>query len=117
MWAEKVKTGYKFVERYRDPLTGQIRRTSVVMDKDTAQTRKVAQRALDAKIQSAVGDNEPVADITLEKLTEQYIAEQKMTKKEATSRRNRFMAQKALRIFGKNTLVSALNANYIVSAK
>lgn len=113
MWAEKVKTGYKFVERYRDPLTGQIRRTSVVMDKDTAQTRKVAQRAIDAKIQAAVGDHEPVADITLEKLAEQYIAEQKMTKKEATTRRNCFMAQKALRVFGKNTLVSALNANYI----
>lgn len=113
MWSEKVKTGYKFVERYRDPMTGKIRRVSVVMEKDTAQTRKVAQRALDAKIQAAVDKTTPAADITLGKLAEQYIAEQKITRKEATSRRNYFMAQKALRIFGKDTLVNALNANYI----
>lgn len=29
------KTGYKFAERYRDPLTGKTRRVSVVMEKDT----------------------------------------------------------------------------------
>ena len=24
MWVEKVKTGYKFIERYTDPMTGKI---------------------------------------------------------------------------------------------
>lgn len=113
MWSEKVKTGYKFVERYRDPLTGKTRRVSVVMEKDTAQTRKVAQRALDAKIQAAVDHSDPALDITLEKLVEQYLEEQKVTLKASTCRRNSFTAAEALDVFGRDTLVNALNANYI----
>lgn len=113
MWSEKVKTGYKFVERYRDPLTGKIRRVSIVMEKDTAQTRKVAQRALDAKIQAAVDHSDPAPDITLEKLVEQYLEEQKVTLKASTYRRNSFTAAEALDVFGRDTLVNALNANYI----
>lgn len=113
MWSEKVKTGYKFVERYRDPLTGKTRRVSVVMEKDTAQTRKVAQRALDAKIQAAVDHSDPTPEITLAKLVDQYLAEQKVTLKPSTYRRNSFTAAEALDVFGKDTLVNALNANYI----
>ena len=59
MWSEKVATGYKFVERYRDPLTGKDRRVSVTMEKDTRQTRKIAQGALDAKIQEALSNSKP----------------------------------------------------------
>lgn len=113
MWSEKVKTGYKFVERYRDPLTGRIRRKSVTMEKDTAQARKIAQRTLDAMIEEAIRRRKPATDITLEDLADQYIDEQKMTRKDATSRRNYFMAQKALRIFGADTLANSLDANYI----
>lgn len=115
MWSEKVKTGYKFVERYRDPMTGQVRRVSVVMEKDTAQTRKIAQRALDAKIQAAIRSSmsAPAAEITLEELAEQYIADQKLTRKDATSRRNYFYTKKSLSLYGKDTLASAINANYI----
>lgn len=113
MWSEKVKTGYKFVERYRDPLTGKIRRVSVVMEKDTAQTRKVAQRALDAKIQAAVDHSDPAPEVTLEKLVDQYLAEQKVALKPSTYRRNSFTASEALTVFGRDTLVNALNANYI----
>lgn len=54
MWVEKVKTGYKFIERYTDPMTGKYRRVSIVLDKDTAQSRKTAQRALNAKIDKAM---------------------------------------------------------------
>ena len=113
MWSEKVKTGYKFVERYRDPMTGQVRRVSVVMEKDTAQTRKIAQRALGAKIQAAVIDNAPAADIPLSRLVEQYREEQKATLKASTYRRNYYMSQEVLNVFGKDTLVNALNASYI----
>lgn len=113
MWSEKVKTGYKFVERYRDPLTGRIRRKSVTIEKDTAQARKIAQRTLDAMIEEAIRRRKPATDITLEDLADQYIDEQKMTRKDATSRRNYFMAQKALRIFGADTLANSLDANYI----
>ena len=115
MWSEKVKTGYKFVERYRDPLTGKSKKKTVILDRDTTQSRKVAQRALDAKIQAAIRSSmsAPAAEITLEELADQYIADQKLTRKDATSRRNYFYTKKSLSLYGKDTLASAINANYI----
>ena len=113
MWSEKVKTGYKFVERYRDPLTGKTRRVSVVMEKDTAQTRKVAQRALDAKIQSAVTASDQSEDVTVSRLIEKYREEQAATLKASTCRRNYWMGNLMMDILGKDTLVDALTANYI----
>ena len=115
MWSEKVKTGYKFVERYRDPLTGKIRRVSVVMEKDTAQTRKVAQRALDAKIQAAVSSSEQPEEISISHLIEKYREEQAATLKASTCRRNYWMGNLMIDILGKDTLVDALSANYIRS--
>ena len=115
MWSEKVKTGYKFVERYRDPLTGKIRRASVVMEKDTAQTRKVAQRALDAKIQAAVTASDQPEEVTVSRLIEKYREEQAATLKASTCRRNYWMGNLMMDILGKDTLVDALTANYIRS--
>ena len=51
MWTEKTKNGkFKHVERYTDPLTGKEKKISVTTEKNTAQARKMAQRALEAKI-------------------------------------------------------------------
>lgn len=113
MWSEKVKTGYKFVERYRDPLTGKTRRVSVVMEKDTAQTRKVAQRALDAKIQAAFTASDQPEEITVSRLIEKYREEQADTLKASTCRRNYWMGNLMMDVLGKDTLVDALSANYI----
>ena len=113
MWSEKVKTGYKFVERYRDPLTGKTRRVSVVMEKDTAQTRKVAQRALDAKIQAAVTASDQLEEVTVSRLIERYREEQAVTLKASTCRRNYWMGNLMMDILGRDTLVGALTANYI----
>lgn len=113
MWSEKVKTGYKFVERYRDPLTGKTRRVSVVMEKDTAQTRKVAQRALDAKIQAAVTASDQPKEVTVSRLIEKYREEQAVTLKASTCRRNYWMGNLMMDVLGKDTLVDALSANYI----
>ena len=54
MWVEERKTGFKFVERYTDPMTGKTRRVSVVMEKNTAQSRKLAAVALSEKIDKAL---------------------------------------------------------------
>ena len=52
MWVEERSNGkFKFCERYTDYLTGKVKRVSVIMDKNTAQTRKIAQRTLEQKIQ------------------------------------------------------------------
>ena len=55
MWSETLKNGkVKFVERYKNPLTLKSQRVSVIMDKDTARTRKLAQAALNEKIDQAL---------------------------------------------------------------
>ena len=113
MWSEKTKTGYKFVERYRDPLTGKTRRVSVVMEKDTAQARKVAQRAIDAKIQAAISASDQLEEITIAHLIKKYREEQAATLKESTCRRNYWMGNLMMEILGKDTLVDSLSANYI----
>ena len=53
MWAETTKDGKtKFREQYKDPLTGKYKKVSVTYDKNTNQTRRRAQIALEQKIQS-----------------------------------------------------------------
>ena len=53
MWSETTKDGKtKFREQYKDPLTGKYKKVSVTYDKNTNQTRRRAQIALEQKIQS-----------------------------------------------------------------
>lgn len=53
MWSEKLPNGkVRFVERYEDPMTGKTPNVSITMDKDTASTRKLAQAALNDKIEA-----------------------------------------------------------------
>lgn len=55
MWIEKrSKDNYKFVEQYKDPLTGKHKRVSITLDKNTAHTRKQAQAVLEAKIRQRI---------------------------------------------------------------
>lgn len=113
MWIEETKNGkFKFVERYTDYLTGQIKRVSVTMDKNTAQARKTAQKALDEKIDHAL--NKVVKkDISLKDLVDEYRKDQEKTVKKATYRRNYHTCNSFLKILGENTIVSKMNAKYV----
>lgn len=52
MWVEKLKNGkYKYVERYKDPLTGKLKKVSVTYEKNNRQTKSLAIRELEEKIQ------------------------------------------------------------------
>lgn len=116
MWVEKRKNGtYKFVERYTDYMTGKVKRVSVNLDKNTAQTRKLAQRTLNEKIDSimAVANAPKEQTITLGKLVEAYRQEQQKTIKQSTYRRNYHSCNTLLKILGEDTLVNRLNAQYI----
>ena len=65
MWTEKTKNGkYKHVERYTDPITGKEKKVSVTTEKNTAQARKSAQRALLTKI-DALLDARTVSNVVL----------------------------------------------------
>lgn len=52
MWVEKNKSGnYRFIERYKDPLTGKSKRVIVTYPTKNKFTTKKAQMELEAKIQ------------------------------------------------------------------
>lgn len=52
MWTEPTKTGkVKFVEQFKNPLTLKYTRVSITMDKETNSTRKLAQQALNKRIE------------------------------------------------------------------
>lgn len=112
MWVEKTKKGkYKYIERYTDPLTGKYRRVSVVLDKNTAQARKQAQKALEEKIRQA--ESWKPANITLGELVKKYREEQKKTIKASTCSRNYSACNSIMEILGADSIVNKLNAGYV----
>ena len=117
MWAEELESGkIKFVERYTNPLTGKYGRVSVVMEKNTASTRKVALEALNAKIQGkmeAINAEPEQKGLTLGKLKELYLAYQKKAFKLSTYRRNYYSLKTTVNCLGADILVSSLSAGYI----
>lgn len=64
MWCEAFQdkhgiTKYRFIEKYKDPLTDKWKRTSVVMNKNTKPSQKEAERQLNEKIQAKLNDKTP----------------------------------------------------------
>lgn len=114
MWVEKAKTGYRFIERYKDPLTLKYRRFTVTLEKDTRQTRKQAQELLNERIR-AYYDSVPTQgkEYTLADLVQAYRVYQKKRVKASTYTRNYFAADTLMKILGSDTLLSAINAGYI----
>ena len=113
MWVEETKNGkYKFIERYTDYLTGKIRRVSVTMDRNTPQSRKIAQKALDAKIDKAIQPKKKKS-IALKELVKYYQESQKLTVKASTYTRNTYACESLLKILGKSILVDRITAAYV----
>lgn len=112
MWIEERNGKYKFSERYEDYLTGQIKKVSVTLEKNTAQSQKMAQRLLNERI-AASQEITPVREITFGELVEEYRANQKLSVKEATYTRNYHTCNTMLQLFGKETIVSRMTVNYI----
>lgn len=117
MWAEPQKNGkVKFVERYEHPLTGESHKVSVVMDKDTASTRKLAQEALQDKIADKVANVTSAVkkdQIRLYELVELYNTSQQLENRSSTCTRNKFAAKSLMRILGKDIIVERITAGYV----
>ena len=114
MWCENLPNGkVRYVERYEHPLTGQMLKTSVTMDKDTKANQKKAYGMLQQKIGKSTSIAYKTESVTLAELTEKYLDEQKATLKASTYRRNTFMCKQILSVFGDNLLTDRLNAPYI----
>ncbi|MDE7435721.1 MAG: site-specific integrase [Lachnospiraceae bacterium] len=117
MWSEDLPNGkVRFVERYTDPMTGKQKKISVVLDKNTATTRKQAQAALADKISDRLGDlsaQTKNADLRLSDLVDLYRKSQSITVAKSTYSRNYHAANTIMQLLGKSTLVSQLNAAYV----
>lgn len=117
MWTEPLPNGkYKFVERYEDPLTGESKKVSITLDRDTTSSRKVAQAALADKIQAKL-DKLSLAvkkeDLKLSELVELYRADQRISVAKPTYKRNYHAANTIMRLLGESTLVSRLTSGYV----
>ena len=117
MWVEELKNGkFKMVERYTDYLTGKVHRVSVTMDKSTSQSRKIAQQALDAKIDKAMTNSDkPKENYTFRDLVAAYRADQERTVKQSTYTRNYHSANTLMRMIGKDVLINRLDTGYVRS--
>ena len=113
MWVEPTPNGkFKACERYKDPLTGKLKKVSVTIDKDTKQTRKTAADVLRGKIENAsaiVSDT----DLTLEELRSLYIVHQKKSVREQTWLRDERITKTVVDLLGKDTKSDKLSARYI----
>ena len=113
MWIEETKNGkYKFIERYTDHLTGKTKRVSVALEKNTAQSRKLAQKILDDKISSTYSMASE-KELTLSNLVEEYLMDQKDVIKASTWSRNKYVCKTLVKILGEDLLVNNLNARYV----
>lgn len=117
MWSETLANGkVKFVERYKNPITLKYQRVSVIMDKDTARTRKLAQATLNEKIEQALtGIMTPVKqkNLRLSELVELYCTSQKTQRRASTCTRNYHACNSLMRILGGDTIVARLSAGYV----
>ena len=113
MWVEEMKNGnYRLVERYSDYMTGKTKKVSVTMDKNTAQARKIAAKALNQKIDQALCMHSD-RKITMSELVRQYREDQKKTVKVSTYKRNYHACNTLMHILGENTIVERMTAKYI----
>lgn len=115
MWTEPMKNGkVRYVERYEDFLTGQIKKVSAVFDKDTAKNRKEAQKELQRRIEKAKEkSSKPEKDYTLKDLVKEYRTDQKINVKESTYQRNYHACNAIMRMLGEDVLVNRLTGRYV----
>ena len=117
MWTEPLSNGkFKFVERYEDPLTGEMKKVSITLDRDTTSSRKVAQATLADKIQAKLDKLSLTVkkdDLRLSDLVERYRKSQELSMRKSTCQRNYHAENVLLQILGESTLVSRLTASYI----
>lgn len=113
MWVEEIKNGkFRMVERYTDYMTGKTKKVSVTMEKNTAQARKIAAKALSQKIDKALCTQHHNTT-TLSALVQNYREDQMKTVKVSTYKRNYHACNTLMGILGENTIVERMTAKYI----
>ena len=113
MYIEKLPNGkFKCVQRYKDYLTGKIKRVSVTIDKDTPSKRKEAQRLIDEKI-SNLNKYSNKKEYTISEIVEFYRNYQKVYVKAVTYKRNFYAENTILSILGSDIIANNLTATFV----
>ena len=112
MWIEKTKNGYKAVSRYIDPVTGKSKRVSVSIEKNTASTRKQAERILQEKIENKLLPSH--TDVTFGDLVADWLIYQKANFKPSTYQVCQTYSGKLISAIGHDTLLTVLTARYSI---
>lgn len=116
MYSQKLPSGkYRFFESYLDPMTMIRKTTSVTMDKDTRQSRKMAQELLSAKIRRFETISSDAQGITLRELLAAYKSGANAELRPQTVERNIREIKKAIEIIGPNIRADRLTARYITA--
>lgn len=122
MWFEEFQdkngiTKYRFIEKYKDPLTDKWKRTSVVMNKCTKPSQKEAERLLQAKIEAVLNDKTPtqLKSLTFHQALDEWLNHYKTTSgsKRTTIKAKNSNINAIKRDFDKDTLVIKLRLPHI----
>ena len=114
MWIEKRNNGnYKFTERYTDVYTGKQKKVSITLEKNNAQTRKMAEKLLQEKIDEIMGESNQI--IRLSDLCRDYIEFQKITVKASTYTRNTYACAALQDILGSDLIIENITAKYVTT--
>nr|DAL95509.1 MAG TPA: Integrase [Caudoviricetes sp.] len=111
MWIEKLSSGkYKYIERYEDPLTGKLKRVSVIRENKTRQTQKEASYLLNNKIAKKINELENAPkEITFSDLYDEWYKQYKKQVAESTYFSTNNLMKAVKEDIGKNTLVSRID--------
>lgn len=98
MWVEEINGNYFARDRYKDPLTGKLKKVSVKMDRNTPQARNKAKAELDSMI---VAKSACVANgLLFSQIVDLYMNELKKTVKPSTFRTATHRTNKLCRNIG-----------------
>lgn len=116
MWVEKNKSGsYKYSERYKDPLTGKLKKVTVSLDKNNKFTAKKAQMILEAKIQKRLQENGKVKKgVTLGQVIEEWEPIYRNQVRPTTFSHYDQVKKKIEHYVGFDTLVNKMDDRYLI---
>lgn len=106
-WIEKnASGGLRLCVRYRDELTGKVKKVSTKLEKDTKKARREAEKVLEQKINASEKKTDYDA-LTLSELVDLYIEDMRNDKSiaDSTVNRNTVCCRSILKILGEDVLV------------
>lgn len=113
MWMEERKTGYVFIEKYKDPLTGKWKSVSVTSRSKTKAACNAADRALRDRIAKIYHEAGQVANCTVREAVDAYIADKALTCKRQTVIGYRAAFNVISERLGPQTRLDKLTAPYV----